>query len=706
MFGPYRLLDRVGQGGMAEVFLAEPIEAGPLDRVAVKRILPHYAAHRHFVRMLQDEARIAAAIEHPNVCRVVDVGFVEKIHYIAMEFVDGVDLGAVLRTLGRSQGRVPLAAALFIARCVAEGLEAAHGLTDETGAPLGVIHRDVSPHNILVSYAGEVKLIDFGVAKASTNMTQTRSGVIKGKLRYMSPEQAQAKEIDARADVFSLGLTLYKMLTGRLPFRGSNEFQVYQQILTKRPTPPSFINAEVTPVTDAVVMKALRKSPEKRFQSAGEMAHLLARALREEAAGYGPADLATFLESAAPRRSLVPRTEENDDDFMAAEVGAEVNEPATSAAGMSDAAIDRLTRVGSQPSHSGVDSRPVPPVVGPARLGSRDRSATAAQSVVTDVDAPAGPDDSEELEDATVRIEPSEVAGSLFGAEGGAPDRPSASSAEPPVSNSAGSGGVSPPAQRQATVSGAPPARVPLAVRADDGFLEDAHAEATHAIDISAPALLESHAPVASAPEGEARGPRAIWLLVGILFAAALGFGTTRLMMPSADDAPPPPRLTVAEPPRVAVTGAPNGAVAAVAVADADGAVPADAGSERQSLDAAVQRAALDASGGAAAVAAGPASRTLAPPVPVVKDQPARQRRPRRAAKTRAQQPKGYVTVNSLPWSWVDIDGRPTGKHTPLVKRSVPAGARTVRLRTEDGRTVTKRVTVEAGRTVTVTHTF
>lgn len=339
-FGRYQMVRRIGQGGMAEVYLAEVVGLGGFrKKVAIKRLLPHYAQNERFVTMLEDEARIAAAIRHPNVAEVLDFGSVGGQHFIAMEYIDGVDLATVLRGFRLRDTLLPLPAALYIARGVAEGLHAAHALKDTDGRPQEVIHRDVSPHNILISYEGAVKLIDFGVAKAANNSTKTRSGVIKGKLQYMSPEQAQAQALDGRADIFSLGMTLYKMLTGRLPFTGQNEYQVYDQILRKKPVPPRRLMAEIPERVDAIVLKALRKSRDRRFQTAQEMADLLDVALAEIDVDYGARELGELLSGERPQPSTVENLYE--EDFIASVSGVDAQEE------VDDRAIDRLTDVHS-----------------------------------------------------------------------------------------------------------------------------------------------------------------------------------------------------------------------------------------------------------------------------------------------------------------------------------------------------------------------
>lgn len=380
-FGRYQMVRRIGQGGMAEVYLAEVVGLGGFrKKVAIKRLLPHYAQNERFVTMLEDEARIAAAIRHPHVAEVLDFGSVGGQHFIAMEYIEGVDLATVLRSFRLRDSLLPLPAAIYIARCTAEGLNAAHALRDAEGRPQEVIHRDVSPHNILISYEGAVKLIDFGVAKAANNSTKTRSGVIKGKLQYMSPEQAQAQVLDARADIFSLGMTLYKMLTGRLPFTGQNEYQVYDQILRKKPIPPRRLMPEIPERVDAIVQKALRKNRARRFQTGQEMAELLDVALGEVDPDYGARELGELISA----EMVAPSTPENlyEEDFIASVSGVDGHDD------VDERVIDRLTDV-----HSVV--RPTPGARAPdAGLAARTEPNPAGHLLADDPDPGYDPDQS------------------------------------------------------------------------------------------------------------------------------------------------------------------------------------------------------------------------------------------------------------------------------------------------------------------------
>lgn len=296
-FGNYTLHKLIARGGMAEIYRATMPGIGGFEKtVAIKKILPHLAEDEEFVNMLKDEANILVSISDSNIAQVYDLGRIGDSYFIAMEYVHGLDLSQVLKGLKKQNKSIPIDHAIYIASCICAGLHAAHTNTDAQGNPLNIVHRDVSPHNVIISYAGDVKLIDFGVAKAAAKESHTQVGVIKGKLLYMAPEQAMAKTLDGRADLFAAGLCLYKMLTNELPFRGDNEFQIYNNILSKEIVPPRELNPQVPQEVNQIVMTLLQRDPDKRYQDGYNAKQDLRRALHRIAPGYTVNRLGRFIE--------------------------------------------------------------------------------------------------------------------------------------------------------------------------------------------------------------------------------------------------------------------------------------------------------------------------------------------------------------------------------------------------------------------------
>lgn len=295
-YGPYELLERVAVGGMAEVFRAKRSGVEGFEKiVAVKRILPHLSDNQEFVDMFVAEAKMVAGLTHPNIVQIFDLGRIEKTYYIAMEYVHGRDLRSILRRAKEKNLRLPLDLAVHIVSKVAWALEFAHRKKDGKGRPMMIVHRDVSPQNILISFDGEAKLADFGIAKAATKASITDVGALRGKLLYMSPEQAWGKPLDRRSDLFSLGIVFYEMLTEQKPFLGSSEMSILETVRECQIQPPRAVNPRVPERLEKIALQALAKDPDHRYQDAGEMARELERFLLERHPPT-PAQLARLLE--------------------------------------------------------------------------------------------------------------------------------------------------------------------------------------------------------------------------------------------------------------------------------------------------------------------------------------------------------------------------------------------------------------------------
>jgi serine/threonine-protein kinase len=303
-FDRYFLLDCIAQGGMAEIFRARPAEAGAAGRLlVVKRILAGFGKNKDFVQMFKSEIQVLMRFNHPNITQLYEYGEFSNQPYIAMEFVDGKNLRQILQRHAERKQAFPVEAACMILEEAASGLHYAHTLKDKlTGAPLSIVHRDISPQNLLVSYDGNVKVIDFGIAKATTNAEATRVGVIKGKPSYLSPEQIAGEVLDGRSDVFSLGTVLWEALTGKKLFsaaQGENEFAVLRLIESCDSVvkPPSKLNTAVPPELDVIVMKALTKDRERRYQSAEEMGRALHRFLFTRYPDYSSSELSKHIKT-------------------------------------------------------------------------------------------------------------------------------------------------------------------------------------------------------------------------------------------------------------------------------------------------------------------------------------------------------------------------------------------------------------------------
>lgn len=294
-FGKYRLIKRIATGGMAEIFLAHTKEE-PDQPVVVKRILPHLAESAEFVSMFLDEARIAARLTHPNIVEITDVGQVSGAYYIAMEYIHGEDVRRIYNQAYKLQRSLPLSHSIRVIAEAARGLEFAHTLEDSlTRRKVGVVHRDVSPQNILVTYGGGVKVVDFGIAKAANKVNQTRAGVLKGKYSYMSPEQALGDPIDQRTDIFALGIILYETTTGTRLFKRQNELATLQAVIKCEVVPPSDALPGYPVELEEIVLKALAKEPRDRHQTAEGLAADLYRFLKSSRLYVEPEAIADFM---------------------------------------------------------------------------------------------------------------------------------------------------------------------------------------------------------------------------------------------------------------------------------------------------------------------------------------------------------------------------------------------------------------------------
>jgi len=296
-FGRFELLGRLAFGGMAEIlFASEATSAGARRYLVIKRILAHVADDESFVRMFLDEARLVMQLSHANICHIYEFGREEGSYFIAMEWVNGFPLGKLIRR-ARSKGGIPSPLAVRIIAQTAEALHYAHRAKDQSGRPLGIVHRDVSPQNIMVSYEGAVKLLDFGIARAKSHSSRTQAGVIKGKFAYMSPQQCLGHPVDARTDVFALGICLYEALTGKSLYRRENEYETMQAVVSGPVPSLRQVKPALPAELDTIVQKALQKKAEDRFQTAGEMQDALEEWLAKTGSVVGRTRLADFMES-------------------------------------------------------------------------------------------------------------------------------------------------------------------------------------------------------------------------------------------------------------------------------------------------------------------------------------------------------------------------------------------------------------------------
>ena len=295
----YRIIEKIDSGGMAEIYKAKAITVDGFEKlVAIKRILPSLCSKPKFVNMFLDEARLSMHLNHANIVQVFDVGRAQGTYFIVMEFVEGHNLRRLFQRLTEVGLRFPVHLALFVVTEVLKGLAHAHERRDANGNLLGIVHRDVSPPNILVSKAGEVKLTDFGLAKAVTQVELTDPGIVKGKFSYLSPEAIDGRAVDHRADIFSTGVILWELLANRRLFLGKTETETIELVQKAEAPSLTLLNPDVSEELDRLVAKSLHRDPRKRFHSAREMGDALTDYLFSKGLKVTAYDLAEFVRAA------------------------------------------------------------------------------------------------------------------------------------------------------------------------------------------------------------------------------------------------------------------------------------------------------------------------------------------------------------------------------------------------------------------------
>ncbi|MGE3459969.1 MAG: protein kinase [Kofleriaceae bacterium] len=295
-FGKYLLLDRISVGGMAEVFKAKSYGVEGFEKIiAIKRILPTMGEDRDFIKMFIDEAKIAGQLAHANICQIFELGRIDGSHFIAMEYIWGKDLLQIQNRLRKTKQMMPVPMACFALAKVLEGLDYAHRKRDPLGRPLEIVHRDCSPQNVLVSYEGEVKIIDFGIAKATSRNSRTMAGVLKGKFGYMSPEQVRGLPLDRRSDVFALGTMLYECLTGERLFHGETDFSTLEKVRNVDIRRPRELNPNIPDAVERIILRALAKDVDERYQWCSEMLADVQQYLMSQDVVFTAKSLSTWL---------------------------------------------------------------------------------------------------------------------------------------------------------------------------------------------------------------------------------------------------------------------------------------------------------------------------------------------------------------------------------------------------------------------------
>lgn len=791
-FGKYLLLDRIAVGGMAEVYTAKSFGIEGFEKIiAIKRILPTIAEDADFIMMFIDEAKICGHLTHANVVPIYELGKIGESHYIAMEYVWGKDVLQIMNRFRRMRRHMPPVMAAWIASKMLEGLDYSHRKRDRHGRPMGIIHRDVSPQNCIVSYEGQIKMIDFGIAKAASRNTKTQAGVLKGKFGYMSPEQVRGLSIDHRSDIFAASTCLHEMLTGERLFVGESDFSTLEKVRNADVTPPSRMVAEIPSDLEKIVLKGLSREPDERWQTAGEMQEELQRFIALQRPPFGTSKLNTWMRTAFapeiakekarldsfnkvghPGATAVPRVPQNpaarravppppnahaaavsgteeidlpdDIDDLAGEATMITASPFDA---LQDAgAFDELTEEPTQIFFSADDLEEIddaPPATAPA--GALQPAPFPARPMPA-----AGP----------MPVQPVPAAGLMPGGASGvqvaqpAPAPMAATQAIPQSSLPVGPAPTPAAGQQQPQVFAAPPptgrnlqtmevdrAAVAATRRGGRKWIAVAAVAALCLVGISAGLglflfggdstgtvsirVMPEHADARIFVDDVQRG-RSTLMLEHVpageheIQIRAEGFHTTtrivpvnagstvmleialEVQQPIAAATPPPTQPRVAEAPAPS-PGAELTAPVPPDPAPAPDPAPDPAPQQSPTADPRTEQPA--------------GQRTR--PVRVRRDPPQRTTRPVRVASSVGSTgggtgsrrggggggaragaragPTGTLTINTMPWARVFVDGRDTGRNTPVRNLRVPAGDHTIGLRTNDGTMHTVRVTVPAG---------
>jgi serine/threonine protein kinase len=298
-FGKYILLEKLAMGGMAEIYLARNSGASGVSKFfAIKRILPQFTEQPEFIDMFKDEAKIAVNLSHANIVSIYEFGIEKEAFFIAMDFIEGRNLRQVLNKMKKANTTFTIEQIVYVIKEVAGGLDHAHRCIDsQTGKPLNIIHRDMSPQNVMLSFEGEVKVVDFGIAKAETQLETTRAGTLKGKFGYMSPEQAEGQNIDLRTDVFALGIVLWELLANDRLFVANNEVNTLRKIRDCQIPSLRKINPNISPELERIVSKALAKDRNSRYQTAAAFHRELSRFLNRQYPDFSPQDFSVFIKT-------------------------------------------------------------------------------------------------------------------------------------------------------------------------------------------------------------------------------------------------------------------------------------------------------------------------------------------------------------------------------------------------------------------------